>query len=197
MVRGADRLGGVENHHGAAPAADHTSEFALDDAPSNVPTALALERDAREDDAQRLKQRQKQIDFGKNTRGYERYVALVPRDQRKFDDPWTPDKTAPCSKRAFDGRIRKWRRELHKYDEEADGAAAPVDIGHMPLWGQGPALAAAPPTAPRPPPQPRASHGGVADMLSPNTGLPQDPFGVAAVGAAVASDLFGDDADVL
>lgn len=107
-----DALGNVENH---------TSEFALDDAPSNVPTALALERDAREDDAQRLRQRQKQIDLGKNTRGYERYVALVPRDQRKFDDPWTPDKTAPCSKRAFDGRIRKWRRDLHKYDEEADG----------------------------------------------------------------------------
>ena len=86
-----------------------------------MPTALAAQRDAREEDARRLAQRQKQIDFGKNTRGYERYSALVPREKRRFDDPWTPDKTAPCSKRAFDGRIRKWRRELHKYDEEIDG----------------------------------------------------------------------------
>ena len=30
-------------------------------------------------DAHRLNQRQKQVDFGKNTLGYERYLELVPR----------------------------------------------------------------------------------------------------------------------
>lgn len=34
---------------------------------------------ARETDPRRLEQRQKQIDFGKNTRGYQRYAAAVPR----------------------------------------------------------------------------------------------------------------------
>ena len=32
-----------------------------------------------ETDPRRLEQRQKQIDFGKNTRGYQRYTAAVPR----------------------------------------------------------------------------------------------------------------------
>lgn len=32
-----------------------------------------------ETDPRRLEQRQKQIDFGKNTRGYQRYAAAVPR----------------------------------------------------------------------------------------------------------------------
>ncbi|GHP03095.1 hypothetical protein PPROV_000185000 [Pycnococcus provasolii] len=167
---------------------DHTAEFELDDTPANVPTALAAQRDAREEDARRLAQRQKQIDFGKNTRGYERYSALVPREKRKFDNPWTPDKTAPCSKRAFDGRIRKWRRELHKYDEEAnadDGdELAPVDNVASAMG--------VPPTAPRPTSRPPAS---ALDLLSPTTGLPQDPFSNAAAAAAV--DLFGGDDDIL
>lgn len=35
---------------------------------------------------------------------------------RTSADPWTPDKHAKCSKRSFDGQIRKWRRQLHAYD---------------------------------------------------------------------------------
>ena len=30
-------------------------------------------------------------------------------------DPMTPDIHAPCSKRAFDGQVRKWRRMLHAW----------------------------------------------------------------------------------
>ena len=44
--------------------------------PSAAPAAPSA---ARETDPRRLEQRQKQIDFGKNTRGYARYVAAVPR----------------------------------------------------------------------------------------------------------------------
>lgn len=35
--------------------------------------------EAREDDVHRLKQRQKQIDYGKNTVGYTRYIQMVPK----------------------------------------------------------------------------------------------------------------------
>jgi hypothetical protein len=70
----------------------------------------------KETDPHRLSQRQKQIDFGKNTVGYQTYIQLVPKNQRKRGDPKTPNKYQVCSKRSWDGQVRKWRRMLHKYD---------------------------------------------------------------------------------
>jgi len=64
----------------------------------------------------RLETRQKQIDIGKNTPGYQNYLKLVPRSQRKRGNPQTPHKYQVCSKRSWDGQIRKWRRLLHKFD---------------------------------------------------------------------------------
>lgn len=32
--------------------------------------------------------------------------------------PNTPDKYQRCSKRSWDGQVRKWRRELHEWDPE-------------------------------------------------------------------------------
>ncbi|KAJ3128062.1 hypothetical protein HK098_005274 [Nowakowskiella sp. JEL0407] len=64
----------------------------------------------------RLEQRQKQIDYGKNTVGYDRYRRLVPRSARQKGDPQTPDKHMKCSKRCWDGLIRSWRRKLHQFD---------------------------------------------------------------------------------
>ena len=43
------------------------------------PAADAKAEPARETDAHRLAQRQKQIDFGKNTLGYQRFTEEVPR----------------------------------------------------------------------------------------------------------------------
>jgi len=65
---------------------------------------------------QRLKQRQKQIDLGKQTIGYQTYLQKVPRIVRKPWHPQTPDKNKVCSKRSWDGMVRKWRRQLHRYD---------------------------------------------------------------------------------
>lgn len=45
-------------------------------APASVRSNVAQQQ---ETDPRRLEQRQKQIDFGKNTRGYQRYAAAVPR----------------------------------------------------------------------------------------------------------------------
>jgi histone RNA hairpin-binding protein len=70
-----------------------------------------------ESDSHKLCQRQKQIDYGKNTLGYERYLELVPRKQRKKSvHPQTPDIKQVCSKRSWDGQVKKWRRRLHEFD---------------------------------------------------------------------------------
>ncbi|KAF1328710.1 Histone mrna stem-loop binding protein, partial [Globisporangium splendens] len=64
---------------------------------------VKLLSEERETDPHRLAQRQKQIDYGKNTIGYDRYCAAVPR-------------TLNVSKKTFDAMVRKWRQVLHKYD---------------------------------------------------------------------------------
>jgi len=69
-------------------------------------------------DEQRLLQRQKQIDYGYRTVGYLRYRLLVSKDQRKPDHPRTPKKTQGCSKRSWDGQLKKWRRDLHLWDPD-------------------------------------------------------------------------------
>ena len=71
----------------------------------------------------RAKARLKQIAFGYNTVGYSRYIFLVPKDSRGRDMghyPRTPDPYQNCSKRSFDGQIKKWRRLLHAYDPRED-----------------------------------------------------------------------------
>jgi hypothetical protein len=37
------------------------------------------------------------------------------RDQRRRDHPRTPDKYEVMSKRAWDGRVKSWRKALHKW----------------------------------------------------------------------------------
>jgi hypothetical protein len=70
----------------------------------------------RELDPHRLEQRQRQLDIGKNTTGYERYLSLVPKEERLRQHPRTPEKSLKCSKRAWDGLVKQWRRKLHEYD---------------------------------------------------------------------------------
>ncbi|KAL3665880.1 hypothetical protein V7S43_009304 [Phytophthora oleae] len=83
---------------------------------AKVPTVKTLANE-KETDPHRLAQRQKQIDYGKNTIGYDRYCAKVPRHQRRpRKHPMTPDKTMRIGKKGFDGIIRKWRQALHEYD---------------------------------------------------------------------------------
>jgi hypothetical protein len=83
----------------------------------------------REEDPRRLAQRQKQIEYGKNTVGYARYIAAVPKTKRRREDPKTPNKHQICSKRSWDGQIRKWRRMLHFYDPEGTELNLDVEMG--------------------------------------------------------------------
>ncbi|XP_046850272.1 histone RNA hairpin-binding protein-like [Xenia sp. Carnegie-2017] len=67
-------------------------------------------------DEHRLAQRQKQIDYGKNTVAYGRYVMQKPRHCRSVEDPKTPDKFQVCSTRSWTGQVRCWRIKLHEWD---------------------------------------------------------------------------------
>eukprot|EP00668_Euglena_longa_P016387 GGOE01020638.1.p1 GENE.GGOE01020638.1~~GGOE01020638.1.p1 ORF type:complete len:338 (+),score=16.40 GGOE01020638.1:89-1102(+) len=70
-----------------------------------------------ETDERRLAQRRKQIEYGKVTHGYKCYMRIRPREKRGKREPHTPVITQKCSKRSWDGQVRKWRKQLHKYDE--------------------------------------------------------------------------------
>lgn len=92
-----------------------------------IKETIDCKRNNKELNQQRIASRQKQIEYGKNTIGYGRYLALVPKKQRKRGQPMTPNKYQICSKRSWDGQIRKWRRQLHFYDPpELSSAPAPT-----------------------------------------------------------------------
>lgn len=71
-----------------------------------------------ETDPETLGRRQKQVDFGKNTLGYDNYSRLVPKNERKPGNPRTPPKNVKYSRRAWDGLIKVWRKKLHEWDDQ-------------------------------------------------------------------------------
>lgn len=82
-----------------------------------------------------LARRQKDIDYGKNTLGYKQYLDEVPVKERKKFDPKTPNKRQPCSRRFWDNQVRRWRRDLHRFDPPSAGG---VSDGHSPTTGSSP-----------------------------------------------------------
>lgn len=70
-----------------------------------------------ETDPEILSRRQKQIEYGKNTIGYDNYLKSIPKDKRVAADPKTPPKNLRYSRRAWDGLIKSWRLRLHQYDK--------------------------------------------------------------------------------
>ncbi|XP_045773262.1 histone RNA hairpin-binding protein [Maniola jurtina] len=79
--------------------------------PAKKPIELETDQDV-------LQRRQKQIDYGKNTVGYQNYTHQVPMDKRTKEDPKTPDKYAKYSRRSWDMLIKIWRKKLHEFDGE-------------------------------------------------------------------------------
>lgn len=100
-----------------------------------VPGDVELEMDEH-----KIQQRLKQIGFGKSTKGYETYLTLVTQNNRELgneDHPLTPRADQKCSKRSWDGQLKKWRRLLHRWDDvlqspsssDADGSEKDLSAG--------------------------------------------------------------------
>jgi len=74
-----------------------------------------------ENDPDVLKRREKNISYGKNTDTYQRYIKLVPKDQRIRNSPRTPSKDQVYSRRQWDGLIKHWKINLHNWEREVNG----------------------------------------------------------------------------
>jgi len=74
----------------------------------------------RETDPNRILQRLKQVDKGKNCRAYRAYRAAVAKSSRRgYDEhPRTPNVLEKVSNRRWKGKCNKWRRLVHKWERD-------------------------------------------------------------------------------
>ncbi|XP_049447819.1 stem-loop binding protein 2 isoform X1 [Epinephelus fuscoguttatus] len=80
-----------------------------------------------------LKRRQKQIQYGKNTSGYQNYLQQVPKHMRDAKlHPSTPNKYRKYSRRSWDMQVRLWRRALHLWDPPSESQPDATDT-HDPV----------------------------------------------------------------
>lgn len=103
-----------ENDHGRARFRRESSSSSADSGSQSSRKPIEYEKDL-----SILERRQKQIDYGKNTLGYENYIKQVSRDKRTKEHPKTPPKHVKYSRRAWDGLVKVWRKKLHCFDPDA------------------------------------------------------------------------------
>jgi len=121
------KLGAASTSSSAAAADDDSDSSSMCRfvAPEDRPAPEPLTED-------RVEKRSRQLAIGKATAGYRRYAAAVPvsaRDPANPAHPGTPNPRKSASKRQWLGRVRKWRRALHRWDDGTPEGAEPLAKG--------------------------------------------------------------------
>jgi len=60
-----------------------------------------------------LRRRTKQLEYGKNSTSYVKYLYLLPRHNRDDKMPRTPNKNKKYSRRQWDGLVKSWKKRIH------------------------------------------------------------------------------------
>jgi len=99
----------------------HGSRESLSSSSNSGGSTGAESRNAVETDPATLARRQKQIDYGKNSLAYDRYIEAVPKGERAHGMPRTPPKHRVYSRRQWDGLVKHWKIRIHEWDTAENG----------------------------------------------------------------------------
>lgn len=133
-----------------------------------------------EDDEAVLLRRQRDIDKSKNLAAYANYVKSVPKPLREKGDPRTPNKFVRMSRRAWDGCVKQWKLQLHRWDD-ANSSSGGISPRSSPSS-----------TPPKPPaPSADAEDDGDTRTLTAAPAAPGSSVQPDALHSGLTSDVLG------
>ena len=92
-----------------------------------LPAVLSAEAAAR-----RMWQRERQVALGTRTLGFKVWERMKATNMPAHVDCTIPRASQPCSKRSWDGQMRRWRQQIHEYDNLATSIFTPDELLALP-----------------------------------------------------------------